>query len=249
MTKREITGRFKGSVFGMLWAFLTPIMMLAVYTFVFSVVFKARWHGGVDENKSEFAIMLFTGMIVYSIFAECINRAPSLVVGNPNYVKRVIFPLHIMPWIVLGTASFNALISFIVLLAFFFISGHSLAWTVLYLPLVLAPLFLIAIGLSWFLSSLGVYLRDVNQTVSILTTVLMFLSPVFYPLSNLPPEFQFYLRLNPLTPIIEQTRQVLILGQSPDLIHIVRHIGLSALIAWLGFAWFQKTRKGFADVI
>ncbi len=250
MTHREIIGRYKGSVFGLLWAFFTPVLMLAVYTFVFSVVFKARWHGGgEDQNKADFAIMLFTGMIVYGIFSECVNRAPGLILGNPNYVKRVVFPLHILPWIVLGTALFNALVSFFVLIVFFLVTGHTLTSSAFYLPVVLLPLVFLSMGLSWFLSSLGVYLRDVGQTVGIFTTVLMFLSPVFYPLSSLPEKYQLYLKFNPLASIIEHTRDVLILGVVPNVYHMLISVIVSICIAWLGFAWFQKTRRGFADVI
>lgn len=253
MTQREISSRYKGSIFGILWAFLTPILMLAVYTFVFSVVFKARWVGAGapdgEQSKADFAIMLFTGMIVYGIFAECVNRAPGLILGNPNYVKRVVFPLDILPWTVMGTALFNASISFVVLIAFFLLTNHVLTWTALLLPVVLLPLVFLCMGLSWFLSSLGVYFRDVGQTVGIVTTVLMFMSPVFYPLASLPLKFQFYLRFNPLTSIIEQTRDVLLLSRVPDPTHLLISILISMLIAWLGFAWFQKTRRGFADVI
>jgi lipopolysaccharide transport system permease protein len=155
----------------------------------------------------------------------------------------------VLTWIALATALFNALVSFAVLMVFFVITGHSLSWTLLYLPLVLTPLILLSIGLSWFLSSLGVYLRDVGQTVGILTTVLMFLSPVFYPLASLPEQYQFYLKFNPLAGIIGNTRDVLILGVTPNIPHLLISILASALIAWLGFAWFQKTRRGFADVI
>ena len=252
MTRREINSRYKGSVFGVLWAFLTPVLMLSVYTFVFSVVFKARWVGialGEEQGKSDFAIMLFTGMVVYGVFSECVNRAPALILGNPNYVKRVVFPLDILPWTVMGTALFNALIGFSVLIAFFLLTNHDLTWTALWLPLVLLPLIFLCLGLSWFLSSLGVYLRDVGQTVGIATTMLMFLSPVFYPVASLPVAFQSYLKLNPLTSIIEQTREVLLLNHPPDYVGLSVSVLMSMAFAWMGFAWFQKTRRGFADVI
>lgn len=252
MICREISSRYKGSIFGVMWAFLTPVLMLAVYTFVFSVVFKARWAGGgfgEVQSQSDFAIMLFTGMIVYGIFAECVNRAPTLILGNPNYVKRVVFPLDILPWIVLGTAMFNALIGFCVLVSFFLLTNHQLTWTVIWLPVVLLPLIFLCMGLSWFLCSLGVYLRDVGQTVGIATTMLMFLSPVFYPVASLPQTFQFYLKLNPLTSIIEQTREVLLLNQPPDPATLLISSLTSLFFAWMGFVWFQKTRRGFADVI
>ena len=248
MTKREVVGRYRGSVLGIVWSFFNPILMLAVYTFVFSVIFKARWHVGSD-SKTEFAIVLFAGMIVFGIFAECINRAPNLVLANPNYVKKVIFPLEIMPLVTLGAALFHAVISVGVLLAFILIVNHALSWTLILAPLVLLPLFLFTLGLSWFLSSLGVYLRDVGQTVGIFTTVLMFLSPVFYPVANLPEAYQGVVMLNPIAIVLEQARDVLIWGKMPDLALYGIQLIASTFIAWLGFAWFQKTRKGFADVL
>jgi len=248
MTKREVVGRYRGSVLGIVWSFFNPILMLAVYTFVFSVIFKARWHVGSD-SKTEFAIVLFAGMIVFGIFAECINRAPNLVLANPNYVKKVIFPLEIMPLVTLGAALFHAVISVGVLLAFILIVNHALSWTLILAPLVLLPLFLFTLGLSWFLSSLGVYLRDVGQTVGIFTTVLMFLSPVFYPVANLPEAYQGVVMLNPIAIVLQQARDVLIWGKMPDLALYGIQLIASTFIAWLGFAWFQKTRKGFADVL
>ncbi len=145
MTKREVVGRYRGSVFGIVWSFFNPILMLTVYTFVFSVVFKARWHTGSD-SKTEFAIVLFAGMIVFSIFAECINRAPSLVLANPNYVRKVVFPLEIMPWVALGASLFHAVVSLVVLLVFVLIVNHALPWTLVLTPLVLLPLFLFPLG-------------------------------------------------------------------------------------------------------
>ncbi len=248
MTKRDVIGRYRGSVLGIVWSLFNPILMLAVYTFVFSVVFKARWHSGSD-SKTEFAIVLFAGMIVFGLFSECINRAPNLVLANPNYVKKVVFPLEIMPWVTLGAALFHALVSLAVLLLFVLAVNHALPATLLLTPLVVLPLFLLILGLSWFLSSLGVFLRDVGQSITILTTVLMFLSPVFYPVSNLPTEYQSLVMLNPIAIILEQTRGAVLWNTMPDLPTYGLSLLASAAIAWLGFAWFQKTRKGFADVL
>lgn len=248
LAKREVVGRYRGSVLGILWSFFNPVLMLAVYTFVFSVVFKARWAGG-SESKTEFAIVLFAGMIVHALFAECVNRAPGLILGNVNYVKKVVFPLEILPWVALGAALFHAAISVLVLLLFYLIVNQSLQWTVVFLPIVLAPFVFLVMGLSWFLASLGVYVRDVGQTIGIVTTVLMFLSPVFYPVSALPEAFQPWLLANPLTFIIEQTREVLIWGRLPDWRGLALYAVVSLGVAWLGYVWFQKTRKGFADVV
>lgn len=248
LTKREVVGRYRGSFMGILWSFFNPVFMLAVYTFVFSVVFKARWSGG-SESRTEFALVLFAGMIVFALFSECVNRAPSLILANVNYVKKVVFPLEILPFISLGAAAFHLLVSVAVWLIFYLIFFGVPHSTVLLLPIVLLPLVLFTLGLSWMLASLGVYLRDVGQIVGVFTTALLFLSPIFYPVTALPAEYQTLLHLNPLTPVIEQTRQVLVWGKLPDFGFWTAAMAAGAAVAWLGFAWFQKTRKGFADVL
>lgn len=248
LIQREVVGRYRGSVMGILWSFFNPVFMLVVYTFVFSVVFKARWSGGSD-SKTEFALILFAGLIVFNLFAECFNRAPGLILANVNYVKKVVFPLEILPWVALGAAMFHALISLGVWLIAYLILFGVPHITVLLLPMVILPLLLFIMGLTWVLASLGVYLRDVSQFVGLLTTVLMFLSPIFYPASALPEEYRHLLLLNPLTPAIEQARDVLFWGKVPDMSMLTVYLLVAALIAWLGFAWFQKTRKGFADVL
>ena len=248
LTKREVIGRYRGSTLGVLWSFFNPVFMLAVYTFVFSVVFKARWNAGSD-SKTEFALVLFAGLIVFNLFAECINRSPSLILANVNYVKKVVFPLEILPWVSLGAALFHGLISLLVWLLFYTLFFGLPHPSSLLLPLVVLPLIFLTMGMSWALAALGVYLRDIAQVIGLFTTVLMFLSPIFYPLTALPKQYQSLLLLNPLTLVVEQARAVLIWGQSPDWNLLGIYLLISAGIAWLGFAWFQKTRKGFADVL
>jgi lipopolysaccharide transport system permease protein len=246
--QREVVGRYRGSLFGILWSFFNPVFMLSVYTFVFSVVFKARWHSG-NDSKTEFALILFAGLIVFNLFAECVNRSPGLILANVNYVKRVVFPLEILPWVSLGGALFHALVSLGVwLIAYIILFGIPHA-TISLLPIVILPLLFFIVGISWGLASLGVYLRDVSQVIGIITTALMFLSPIFYSTSSLPEKFQILLQLNPLTPVIEQARDILFWGKLPDMKIICIQLLCSLLVAWLGFAWFQKTRKGFADVL
>lgn len=249
MTKREVLGRYKGSVMGLVWSFLNPLFLLVVYTFVFSVVFKARWGLGEDESKTQFAIVLFAGLIVHGLFSEVLNRAPGLILSNVNYVKKVIFPLEILPGVAMGAALFHSLVSFGVLLAAFFLIKGFLHWTILFVPLVLLSLVVLTLGLAWLLASCGVFLRDVGQTVNIMTMVMLFLSPVFYPVTALPEELQTWIWLNPLTFIIEQTREVLVWGHSPDWVGLSIYGLVSCAIAWLGYLWFQKTRRGFADVL
>jgi lipopolysaccharide transport system permease protein len=248
LVQREIIGRYRGSIMGMLWSLFNPIVMLVIYTFVFSVVFKARW--SVDSSsKTEFALMLFAGLIVFNLFSECINRAPGLIVGNVNYVKKVVFPLEILPWVTLGAAMFHFLVSLSVWLVAYLIFFGKLHLTILLLPVFLAPLLIFVIGLVWFLASMGVYLRDVSQIIGVCTSVLMFLSPIFYPITALPEQYRHLLFLNPLTPAIEDTRALLFRGELPSFIHLGFYYIAAALVFWLGFAWFQKTRKGFADVL
>lgn len=246
---REVAGRYRGSVLGILWSFFHPVFMLAVYTFVFSIVFKARWTEG-SESRAEFALVLFAGLLVFNIFAESIARAPSLISVNTNYVKKVIFPLEILPCVVFGAALFHALISFVVWLIFYcIIFAAPPHMTLLLFPLVLFPFSLLVLGLSWFLAALGVFLRDVAQIVGIMITILMFLSPIFYPITAIPEAYRFFLSLNPLAFVIEQTRAVLIFGTGLDWGWFSLFTVASCLVAWFGFAWFQKTRKGFADVL
>jgi len=249
MIKREVVGRYKGSTFGLAWSFLNPILMLTIYTFVFSVIFKARWGDGGSDSKTEFAFLAFVGMIVLGFFTEALNRAPGLVVGNVNYVKKVVFPIELLPIISLGAALFHAVISLSALILAFLAINHYLNWTIIFIPLVFAPMVIFTLGITWMLASLGVFMRDVGQTISILTTVLMFMSPVFYPVSALPPKFQTLMMLNPLTFIIEQGRTVLISGQTPSWYGLVLYTLIALLVMWLGYVWFQKTRKGFADVL
>lgn len=249
MTRREVVGRYRGSIMGLAWSFFNPILMLVVYTFVFSVVFKARWGTGDEESKTGFAIVLFVGMIVYGLFAEITNRAPGLILANINYVKKVVFPIEILPVVGLGAALFHTLVSLGVLLAAILLVNGSLAWTAVFFPLVILPLLVATLGIAWFLASLGVFVRDVGQTVGIFTTVLMFVSPVFYPVTALPEKFQIWLMLNPLTFVIEQSRAVMIFGKQPDWLELWIYAGASLAVAWAGFWWFQKTRKGFADVL
>jgi lipopolysaccharide transport system permease protein len=249
MARREVIGRYRGSFMGLAWSFFNPVMMLIVYTLVFSGVFKARWGVGVGESKSDFAVILFIGMIIHGLFSECANRAPGLILSNANYVKKVVFPLEILPWVAMASTLFHTLISLIVLMVALVMIHGSISWTGLSLPIVILPLVIGTMGMTWFLAATGVFVRDVNQTIGILTTVMLFLSPVFYPISAIPDAYRSLLYINPLTFIIEESRHVLIWGKLPNFEGLAIYYMLSLLFAWLGFWWFQKTRKGFADVI
>ena len=249
MTRREVLGRYKGSVMGLAWSFFNPILMLTVYTFVFSVVFKSRWGVAGNESKTQFAVVLFVGMIVHGLFAEVINRAPGLIPSNVNFVKKVVFPLDILPVVTIGAALFHSLVSLGVLMAAFVLFNGYLNWTVLFIPFVLLPLIILTLGVAWSLASLGVFLRDLGQTTGIITMIMLFFSPIFYPVTALPVRLRPWIMANPLTFIIEQAREVLIWGHLPNWMGLGIYTLAAIAVAWLGYAWFQKTRKGFADVL
>lgn len=245
---REVTGRYKGSLLGIVWSLITPVSMLAVYTFVFSVVFKARWSAGSD-SKTEFALILFAGLLVYNLFAECVSRAPGLILAHANYVKKIKFPLDVLPWVVMGSALFHFAVSFIIWIAAYALLIGVPHWTLLLTPLIMAPLVLFVMGLSWVLASMGVFLRDIGQIIGVSVQVLMFMTPIFYPTSALPENFQIFIFLNPMTSPVEMMRAVMYWGKIPSLTLWIISFAVSMAVATFGFAWFQKTRKGFADVL
>ena len=248
LAKRDVIGRYKGSVFGLAWSFFNPLVMLSVYTFVFSFIFNSRWSAG-SESITEYALALFLGMIVHGLVAESLTKAPSLIVSNVNYVKKVVFPLEILPWVTICSAGFHSLVSLLVWSVFYIIVTGSYQVTALLLPVVLLPIILFSIGVSWFFSALGVYLRDVSQISTILATVLMFLSPVFYPVSNLSEKYQEWIYYNPLTPVIVNLRNVTMWGTMPDWRQLIIGMVIGLITAQFGFWFFQKTKRGFADVL
>lgn len=249
MTRREIKKKYQGTLLGLAWSLINPLLMLSVYTFVFGVVFKSRWGTTGDESRIDFAITLFAGLIVFGIFSESLNQSPGLIISNANYVKRVIFPLEILSIVSVASILFNAAMSVFVLLLMQLIFKGSLPFTIIFFPLVVLPIILLGLGASWFFSALGVYLRDIGQVLGFLTTILLFTSAIFFPISALPEQYQSILKLNPLVLIIEQSRSVLVYGNAPDWVASFILLMIGGLAAWIGYWWFQKTRKGFADVI
>jgi lipopolysaccharide transport system permease protein len=249
MAWREVSGRYKGSIMGIFWSFIQPVLMLAVYTFVFSIVFKAKWGGSEEESRTAFALILFVGLIMHGLLAEVLNRAPSLIISNVNYVKKVVFPLEILPVISIVSALFHTLISLLVLLIALLAINGSIPWTAVLIPIVLLPLITLVLGLAWLLAAFGVFIRDIGQTIGIITMIMLFMSNVFFPLSALPVKMHPYIMANPLTFIIEQSREVLIFGHVPEWSGLFVYMSVAGTIAWLGYSVFQKMRKGFADVL
>ncbi|MEL6858021.1 MAG: ABC transporter permease [Pseudomonadota bacterium] len=250
LVRREVQSRYRGSALGLIWSMVTPVLMLGVYTFVFGVVFKSRWTtSSEDAAPIEFAVILFIGLIVFQLMSETVIRAPTLIQSNVAFVKKVVFPLEVLVPVALGTALFHALVSLFILLPFiYFVFGH-VPITGILLPLVWLPFLLLVAGLSWFLASLGTFVRDIGQFVGTVVTALLFLAPVFFPLSALPEWLQPWLILNPITIPIDQSRQVLIFGELPDWGLFGSYSAAGLITCLIGFFWFQRTRKGFADVL
>lgn len=248
LTKREILGRYRGANFGLLWALISPFLMLAVYSLAFGSLLGSRWPS-VDGKQSNFTLILFIGLVVHGFLAECINQAPRLVSGNTSYVKKVVFPLEVLPWPMVLSALFHLCMNLLAYLVLAIFSGQGVSWTLVLFPLVVAPLILLALGLSWLLAALGVYLRDISQVTGVLTTALLFTSTAIVPISVIPEKMRWLYALNPLSLIIDQTRNVVIWGALPDW----KALGLYALFAGLacyaGYGVFRATRRGFADVL
>jgi len=248
MSRREIVGRYRGSMMGLLWSFASPLVMLAVYTFVFSVVFRVRWQTGGTDNAS-FALNLFAGVIAHGFFAECVNRSTTVISENAGYVKKVVFPLWMIPVVVVLAAMFHMVVSLLVLLVCSGLYLQQLPLGVLALPLLLAPYALLVLGLTWFFAALGVYLRDLAQVLPVLTMVMMFMAPVFYPVEALPEDFRSWMYLNPLTYVIGEMRAMVLGGAMPDWPALAKFTGAALLSALAGWQLFRKAQPGFADVL
>lgn len=248
-TRREIAGRYRGSYLGLLWSFVNPLFMLAIYTFVFGLVFQSRWPQARTGSLGEFAVTLFCGLAVFNVFSECVARAPALIVSVPNYVRKVVFPLEILPVSTLGSGLFHGVVNLIILAAANLAIGGALGWNALWFPVVFVPLILLTLGLSWMLAALGVYVRDVQQIVSPVLMALFFATPIFYPMDAIPEALRGFMRMNPLAAIVDSARRVMLYDLPPDW----PALGLCALagvpVLLLGYAFFSKTRKGFADVL
>jgi lipopolysaccharide transport system permease protein len=247
-SRREISGRYRGSLIGFGWAVLNPLLLLAIYTFVFSVVFRIRWDGPVNDRFG-FALVVYAGMIVHGFFAECITRAPMLVVENRNLVKRVVFPLQVLPWSVLIVAAFHFLVGVLLIAAALLATTGALPVTMLALPLIVAPLALLSLGVVYAFAALGVYLRDLGQVVGFIALMLLFMSPVFYPASAVPENWRWVIAINPIATFIEMTRGALLYGTWPAPAPLLAMWTLGLAVAWIGFYGFQRTRRGFADVL
>jgi lipopolysaccharide transport system permease protein len=250
MIRREVVGRYLGSLLGVAWSAIQPLALICVFSFAFNVVFQSRWTGAAGAaRETNFAVAMFFGYIIFNLVAEPLGRAPSLILSHATYVKKTVFPLEILAAVTIGTALFHFSIAFLVWSALLLVIHQSVPWTILLLPLVLFPLVPAVLGIVWLFASLGVFVRDLGQVVGPITMSLMFLSPIFYPTSAVPSPFRAWMYANPLTCIIEDARKVAIFGELPSATLLAANLLLGLAVAHLGYLWFARTRRGFADVL
>lgn len=249
LSARELTQRFQGSLLGVAWMVLVPLLTATIYTFVFSAVFQTRWLGTAQTGPFDFAILLLVGMSVHSVFAEAVGRAPTIIISHANYVTKVVFPIEILPVVAALTSVMNALVTMTIVVIGQLLLKGVFHWTVIFWPVVMAPYLIFVVALVIFFTACGVFLRDLSQIVALLVMATLFLTPIFYPLDAVPGNFRLLMRFNPLTSIVEQSRTVIVFGGMPDFvslgIYTLCALGALAAAFWL----FQRLRSGFADVI
>ena len=247
-TRRKVASRYRGSTLGMLWAVLNPLLMLSIYTFVFSVVFRSRW-GMESGGEGEFALFLYSGLVLYTVFSECVNEAPESLFQNAVYIKQHVFPSEVLAWASALSAVFSFLVNLLILVVFDVLILGVPGYAALYMPLMIVPVLLWTLGVVWIVSSIGVYLRDLGQVIPPLTTALLFLSPIFYPASRVPESFRWIYEFNPFVFILETARGALFYNRPPDWLGLGLCVLVAWLVAWCGYNCFVATKKGFADVL
>jgi lipopolysaccharide transport system permease protein len=248
LVEREVEGRFRGSLLGKIWAVIVPLVMLALYTFVFGAIIRPRWQDSA-QSGAEVALTYFAGLILFEFLFECIIRAPTLLLEHGNYIKKFVFPIEILAWVIMFGAFFRLAISFAILLVFYLFFAGIPPVSALLIPIFILPLGLFAVGFVWFLSALGVYVRDIKQIIGVAAPLVMFLSPVFFPLSAVPERFQKFFYINPLTVALEGVRSALFVGHWRPSVGFLLYVFASWLFAWLGYRVFARLRPGFADVL
>lgn len=249
LTGRDIQKKYKDSMLGALWGVIVPLILLAIYTVIFSAIFNARWKGVEVNSKVDYAVLLFIGLIVYNFFAESLTRAPTAVLGNPNLVKKVVFPLEVLPAVAVLSSLYNAGIASIALVIFLVFSSFGFHWQVLLLPVLLVPMVALTLGVTYLFASLGVFFRDIDQLAGLLARILQYLTPVLYPSVIFPDTVGVWMRLSPLAVYVEQIRALIVTGELPQWGAYFWAVGWSGLFLVFGYWWFQKTRRAFADVV
>ncbi|MCR9070821.1 MAG: ABC transporter permease [Alphaproteobacteria bacterium] len=249
LVRRDILSRYRKSALGMLWALLTPLLTFVVYAYVFSAILKVRFPSRVPDVEYNYGIILFSGLMLHFFITEVLTRSPVLVLENVNFVKKVVFPLEMLSLVATGSAAVTLGFNFLVLVAAVLVFNGAVPWTVLLVPLAWIPFFAVVIGISWFFASLGVYLRDIGHVVGILSTVLLFGSPILFPPETLPEFLKTLIWFNPLSIPVHATRDLALWGVMPNLEHLAIYSAAAFVFLWCGAFWFQRTKRGFADVL
>jgi len=250
LARRELSQRYRGSYLGFIWTLIVPLITLAIYTFVFAFIFDARWATSSDQPTTvNYALVLFAGLTAYNIFSEVVSLSTTLIIKVPNYVKKVVFPLEIYPIVIISVAVILSLVNVGIIVLANLILTNSISSNLYLLPIAYIPLIFLCMAMSWFLASLGVYIRDLAQVIPVLLTIMFFLSPIVYPIEAVPEQLQPILYLNPLTTITECFRQSLLWSGAFPWVGWSIWTLISFGLAMLGYAWFMGTKKGFADVL
>ncbi|WIG81900.1 ABC transporter permease [Photobacterium damselae] len=249
LTKRDIESRYKSSILGLTWSIVFPLFMLIIYTFVFGFVFKSKWNVDGNETSVNYSLIMFTGLIIHSVFSDCIGRSTTLIQSNSNYVKKVIFPLESLCWVSLLSSYFQFLISFVVLLVFSFFEQSGFHLTILLVPILIIPFVILSYSLILIISSLSVYIRDISQITPIVISILLFMSPVFYGINAVPEKYQWLIYINPLTYVIESMRDIVIFGNIFNVEGYAIYLAVSLILYFLASKWFNKLKSGFSDVL
>lgn len=249
MTRRDVSQRYKSTILGLMWPIVLPLVMLAVYTFIFGIVFKARWGMTPSENHFQFAVTLFCGLVMYNVFSETLGSATNIIVSNPNYVRKVVFPLEILPVVSMAAAMFHAFLGFCIMLVGAVFSVGMPSWTILYFPLVLVTLCSLTLALAWFLAALGVFIRDISQWVTLLVQIMIYATPVFYPLDIVPEKYKWILLLNPLTQIVIDARRTILWHMPPDWGPWAVTTAVTLILMQLGYMVFMRSKGAFGDVV
>jgi lipopolysaccharide transport system permease protein len=247
LTKREFSKKYHGSFGGVVWSLIQPLFMLSIYTIAFGVILKARW--GFSGSTSDYALMLFAGLILMNAFSEVLVKAPTLITANPNFVKKIVFPLELLPFIAVATALAHAIIGVAVWLAGYTLLIGTPKITVVFFPFILLCFVPVLLGVGWLLASVGVVVRDISQLTGMINHALLFLTPIFYSIEAAPPLLQRLLMLNPLTFLVEQFRLVMFYGQVASLKGLVLYFVLASLFAWISLILFRRLRHTFADIV
>ncbi|HEU0177185.1 MAG TPA: ABC transporter permease [Blastocatellia bacterium] len=247
MARRDFTSRYKGSVIGLAWAIITPAVMIIIFTVIFSGLFHARF--GAQEGHLRFALYLYCGLLPWIAFSDGVLRSTTSLTDNVNLVKRVVFPTEALPVNLALSGIAQQMLGTIVLLALALILEHTIRPTALLLPLLLVPQFLVTSGLGWLMASLGVFIRDMPQVNQLSLMAWMYLTPIFYPENQIPTRYHWMVNLNPMAPLIRSYRRILLEGSAPDWRGLVVTMTFALFCFIIGYWWFQRTKKAFADIL